>query len=617
MVKNIRYYGLPDNPIIDKEKSSQITGYASIDKPWLKYYKSGVDSKNIPKKTIYRYIFDSNLDNMNSTAINYYGYKINFQTFFNRIDQAANSFYKLGVSEGDVVTICSPTFPETIIANIALSKIGAIANNIDPRTNAKRIEENINKVNSDYLIMLDVVYPKIDKLIKNTNVKKVICNSYLDSVPFFVKPFFKKSLVKKLNQKGIALPEIKSNDLYISWDEFIKLGKNCLSNEVSYKENMSVSMVLTGGTTGEPKSVVLTNDSVISLVEQYKETDLELERGQSLLNIMPEFIAYGWSFGVVMAPALGIENIVIPQFDQDEFPDYIKQYKPNHLVGVPTHYTTLMKDKRMNDVDFSGFLKSISAGGDCFLVESEKEFNDFLHSHGYDKNVIVGYGLTEANSSIATRLHKCNVSGSSGIPLPMNIISVFQFPENEFEKGTDKELKYGEYGEICLTGPTLMKEYYNEPEKTDGVFLKHSDGKTWIHTKDRGYMDENGNIFIEGRLKRMIIRPDGHNVWPLEMENIIKKHPAVDNCCVVGVPSLNSTQGEYPMAIVILKDEYNLSHNDIESQLRDLCLSYLPERDVPYGYTFSNEQLPLTGVGKIDFLKVQNDVKKRIKNKNE
>lgn len=608
------YSSIPEKLVLDKEESKKLTGYASIDKPWLKYYDKDASIREYPKKTFYRYAKDNNKDNQLLSAIDYYGTKISFHEFFKKVDVVADSFVAMGVKCGDVVTICSPTFPETIYANFALNKIGAVANNIDPRTNAKRIEENLNKVNSNILIMLDIAYPKIDSIIKNTNVKKVICNSYTDSIPSIKKIFFRKKLVSELKEKGLVLPKIEFNDLYMSWNEFIKKGKNTISYEVEYIPNKPVAMVLTGGTTGFPKSVELTNDTIISLIEQYKDTDLGLEKGQTLLNIMPEFIAYGWSFGVVMAPSLGVEDIIIPQFDQNKFADYILKYTPNHIVGVPTHYTSLMRDKRMANVDFSKFLKSISAGGDYFLEENEREFNEFLHSHGFDKNVIVGFGLTECNSCISTRLNKCNVQGSAGVPLPKNTISIFEIPNENDALYTDRELKYKEHGEICVTGPTMMNGYYKEPEKTNEVQIKHSDGRIWTHTRDIGYVDENGVLFSLGRMKRMIIRPDGHNVWPQEMENIIKKHPLVAECCVVGIPSNNTTQGEFPMALVVLKEECNLTNKEIEKELRELCLTYLPERDVPLDYSFEHE-LPLTGIGKVDFVKVQEDVKKKIKKK--
>lgn len=209
------------------------------------------------------------------------------------VDRAANSFAALGVKKGDIVTICSPTFPETIISNYALNKIGAVANNIDPRTNAKRIEENLNKVNSKYLIALDIAFPKINSIIRNTNVKMVVCNSYTDSVPALFKPIFKKKVDEMLTKKGLPIPNIAFDcydGLYVSWKAFMNIGENTVAKEVEYTPNMPAGMVLTGGTTGLPKSVELTNDTVIALIEQYKDTDLGLKKDNHFLILCQDLL---------------------------------------------------------------------------------------------------------------------------------------------------------------------------------------------------------------------------------------------------------------------------------------------------------------------------------------
>ena len=581
------------------------TGYASVDKPWLKYYDEEAIRNDIPQKTLYRYAKENAESFPNDIAMSYFGFNITTKKVFENIDRVANSFEALGVKKGDVVTICSPTFPETIYANFALMKIGAIANNIDPRNHASGIRDDINKVKSDYLITLDIAYPKIANIIDDTNVKNVICISYKDSVPVLYKEIFNWKLKQKLNKNGLKIPKINYGNFYLNWQQFLKKGKKYNAKECEYSPNMPVAMVRTGGTTGAPKSVILTNDAALSLIEQYKATDLGLQRGQSLLNIMPEFIAYGWTFGVIMTTCLGIKNIIIPQFDQSEFADNIIKYKPNHIVGVPTHYIYLSKDEKMKNIDFSQFLTSISAGGDKFLEESEKEFNEFLHQHNYDKNVIVGYGLTERNSSVSTRLNKCNIPGSSGVPLSKNTIAVFKFPTNIDENiVNEEELKYREYGEICISGPSSMLEYYGNSKETNHVQKVHSDGNLWTHTKDRGYIDENGVLYINGRTKNMIIRPDGHNVWPLEMENVILTHDKVQDCCVVGIPCSNNISGEFPRAVVVLKKEYANKKDSVEKELRLLCSSKLPERDVPITYSF-RESLPLTDIGKINAFEVK------------
>ena len=577
------------------EVKNEMTGYPSIDKPWLKYYSKTVEE--FSPKTIYEYARKTLTQRYNEDCICYYGENIKSKDVLRQIDRCANAFWALGIREGDCVTICSPTFPETIYANIALNKIGAIANNIDPRNNVKALAEDINKVNSKAVIVLDLAVVKIRKIENEICTSKIIVISYGDSIPFIKQIPFNAVLRKKLKAKGIPSFTLKWKLRYCTWSKFLMEGKNAKAEISRDGDNCVAAMVRTSGTTGKPKSVMLTNRGAISLVEQYKTTDLNLKEGESLLNIMPQFCAYGWTFGVVMTTCLGIINIIVPQFDQKEFAQNIIKYHPNHLVAVPTHYINLMEDPQMEQIDFSGWLHSISAGGDKFLEQKENAFNKWLNKHNYSGKVIVGYGLTEMNSSVATRLHCCNVPTSAGIPLPQNIISIFKYDEGM--QASTYELKYGEVGEICITGPSMMAGYYNDIEETQKIERLHDDGRVWIHTKDKGYMNENGVLYVLGREKNMIIRPDGYNVWPIQMENVILHHEAVKDCCVVGIPC---GQGELPRAVVVLKEQKN--KEKIERELREMCLQELSERDVPITYSFE-EQLPLTDVGKIDVAEVR------------
>lgn len=585
------------------EAGNEMTGYPSIDKPWLKYYSKTVEE--FSPKTIYEYARKTLTQRYNEDCICYYGENIKSKDVLRQIDRCADAFWALGIREGDCVTICSPTFPETIYANIALNKIGAIANNIDPRNNVKALAEDINKVNSKAVIVLDLAVVKIRKIESEICTSNIIVISYGDSIPFIKQIPFNAVLRKKLKAKGIPSFTLKWKLRYCTWHKFLMEGKIAKAEISRDGDNCVAAMVRTSGTTGKPKSVMLTNKGAISLVEQYKTTDLNLKEGESLLNIMPQFIAYGWTFGVVMTTCLGIINIIVPQFDQKEFAQNIIKYHPNHLVAVPTHYINLMEDPQMEQIDFSGWLHSISAGGDKFLEQKENAFNKWLNKHNYSGKVIVGYGLTEMNSSVATRLHCCNVPTSAGIPLPQNIISIFKYDEGM--QASTYELKYGEVGEICITGPSMMAGYYNDIEETQKIERLHDDGRVWIHTKDKGYMNKNGVLYVLGREKNMIIRPDGHNVWPIQMENVILHHEAVKDCCVVGIPC---GQGELPRAVVVLKEQKNKER--IERELREMCLQELPERDVPITYSFE-EQLPLTDVGKIDVAAVRaHEIEKEI-----
>ena len=161
------------------------------------------------------------------------------------------------------------------------------------------------------------------------------------------------------------------------------------------------------------------------------------------------------------------------------------------------------------------------------------------------------------------------------------------------------ELGYNEIGEICLTGPTLIDGYWQNEEENRRVF-KFENGVRWIHTGDHGYMDEDGVVFFSDRVKRIIVRSDGHNVWPSDSERIIEKHPCIENCCVVGVPDVDAGQGEIVTAFIVIKRDCNKTEGQIIEELKNDCLKGLPMRDVPQQYFVRNE-LPLSGVGKVDY----------------
>ena len=225
--------------------------------------------------------------------------------------------------------------------------------------------------------------------------------------------------------------------------------------------------------------------------------------------------------------------------------------------------------------------------------ETEAIVNDFLKAHNSSCRVIKGYGLTEMSSNaVFPRCDECNKIGSVGTPLVRNNLKIINAE-------TGEELGYNEVGEICLTGPTLIDGYWGNEEENKRVF-KVEDGIRWIHTGDRGYIDEDGVVFFNDRVKRIIVRSDGHNVWPSDSEKIIVKHPGIENCCVVGVKDVEAGQGEIVTAFIVIKRDCNKSKAQVIKELKEECLKNLPTRDVPLQY-YVRSELPLSGVGKVDY----------------
>lgn len=561
------------------------TGYPSIDKPWLKYYTEDAINTPLPECTVYEYLLENSKDNLDDVALVYFDRKITYRELFHNIDRAAKAFKAYGIKQGDVIVMTTVTTPETIYAFYALNMLGAVANMVDPRTSKDGIKNFINEVKAEIVLTIEVAYPKIQKAIEDTNVKRILVVSPSDSLAPVKRVLYNITNKKQqLSQTGVR------------WKDFLSSGNNEEYSAVPYKKDTCCVMVHTGGTTGMPKSVMLSNDNLNVMAMQYYQLGVEFNRKQNFLNIMPPFIAYGIVLGIHMPLCLGLNDVLIPQLDPKKFPNLIKKYKPAHLAGVPMHYEQLRLSPKMKDFDLS-FFQMTGCGGDGMAEGFEQAINEFLYEHKCKYPITKGYGMTEISSAATTNKTELNKLGSVGIPHIKTTVSIF-------EVGTDKELMYGEDGEVCMHAPTMMLGYYNNPSEESKILLKHQDGKVWIHSGDIGHMDSDGFLFINGRLKRMIIRPDGHNVWPSQIENVILKYPTVKECTVVGLPNSENQSGKIPTAFIVLESG-KTSADDLTQKIDTFCKEYLPERDCALDYRFI-DALPLTPIGKVDYRALEN-----------
>ena len=575
------------------------TGYASVDKPWLKYYKEQDLIQENPRQTLYEHILDRNKDNMEFYALNYFGQRITYKEMFKKIDDVAKAFSSLGIKKGDVVSFCMPTTPETIYSIYALNKIGAIVNMIDLTTDDKNILDRINKTSSKYLVMIDFLKEKIDKIKEESTLEKVISVSPTNSLPFIVNFVIKlksKQLLKKFD-----------DSIYVNWNNFMKLGKNVENvNSVLYEKDIPALIVYTGGTTGMPKGAVLSNDGINSTILQLKQTTIQSKPGEKYLDIMPPFIAYGVVCGIHNPLSERQEVVIIPKFEASKFAGYLKKYKPNHVIGVPALFETMTKSLELKDENLD-YLKNMICGGDKLTPASKELIDKFLCEHHSKAQVSQGFGMTEVGTSVTFTLDclESPTANNIGSPLTHTNIKIV-------EPGTQKEVMYNERGEICITTPSIMLGYYKNDIETANVLKTHDDGQKWIHSQDIGYMNEKGELFFVDRMKRMIVRPDGHNVWPGVIENLISSHYAVASCVVVGIACDNSTNGAIPTAFIVLKDEYFGQEDKIIREIDDLSKQTLPGRDIALDYKI-RESLPKTTVGKVDFRLVEQQENKNIK----
>ena len=566
--------------------------YASQAKPWLKYYDQKFIDQTLPALSAFEYVCQRSKNHLNDTALEYYGRKFAYADLIVNVKKTAAALRGAGVKKGDIITVVSIMTPEIIALFYAADMMGATLNLVDPRYSVEGIREYIEEVDSHLLVCLNVVYERCRQAAKRTNVEKVIVLSPADSLP----------PVMAVGYKLTTPDKNKYASNVIRWKQFIKGGEGQSTAAEPYDPDHACVVVHTGGTTGSPKGVILTDDCFNGIALQFQAYPKLFHRGQKLMNVMPPFIAYGFACGIHLPLVLGFTVIIIPNLDPAKLGSLVLKHKPEHMFGVPTHYQQLASDPKLRDKDLS-FIINYAAGGDSLSRGAEQTVNDFLAAHGARYPIAKGYGMTEVSSAATVAAGLDNKPGSVGIPMVNTVVAAF-------EPGTDQELPIGQRGELCISGPCLMKGYYNKPEETAILLRRHPDGRVWAHTGDMGYLDEDGFVFLDSRIKRMIIRHDGFKVFPSMIENVVSRHPAVHQCSVVGCADKDHTQGRLPFVYIVLKADTTAKKKQVIRELERMCAEDLPEYVQPVAYKFISS-MPMTPVGKVDYRQLEADISPR------
>ena len=566
--------------------------YASQAKPWLKYYDQKFIDQTLPALSAFEYVCQRSKNHLNDTALEYYGRKFTYADLIVNVKKTAAALRGAGVKKGDIITVVSIMTPEIIALFYAADMMGATLNLVDPRYSVEGIREYIEEVDSHLLVCLNVVYERCRQAAKRTNVEKVIVLSPADSLP----------PVMAVGYKLTTPDKNKYASNVIRWKQFIKGGEGQSTAAEPYDPDHACVVVHTGGTTGSPKGVMLTDDCFNGIALQFQAYPKLFHRGQKLMNVMPPFIAYGFACGIHLPLVLGFTVIIIPNLDPAKLGSLVLKHKPEHMFGVPTHYQQLAADPKLRDKDRSVII-NYAAGGDSLSRGAEQTVNDFLAAHGARYPIAKGYGMTEVSSAATVAAGLDNKPGSVGIPMVNTVVAAF-------EPGTDQELPIGQRGELCISGPCLMKGYYNKPEETAILLRRHPDGRVWAHTGDMGYLDEDGFVYLDSRIKRMIIRHDGFKVFPSMIENVVSRHPAVHQCSVVGCTDKDHTQGRLPFVYIVLKADTTAKKKQVIRELERMCAEELPEYVQPVAYKFISS-MPMTPVGKVDYRQLEADISPR------
>ena len=570
------------------KNENKLTGYPSIDKPWLKYYSEEAINAQLPNCTVYEYMYRNNEKYPRNIAIDYMGNKISFAELFEDIDNVADAFLGLGVKSGDVVTIVSLQCVTSVLCFYALNKIGAVSNYVNVLSTEQEMEEYIKDANSKYVVSLDFFTKNVVNAAKKCDVKRVIVYSLKEYMPAITKSLFSLKTKKLLN-------DIKDEKIIMKWKDFLKKSKCTISRQYNKDPNAVCVYGHTGGTTGFPKTVLLNDQSVNAIAHQYYLT-FERERGQRFMNIIIPFVIYGLVSCMHMPLSLGLTLIVIPKFDDTNWAGYMKKQKPDFISAIPSFMLPMLKEPKMENVDIS-FLKLVAVGGEGITESLENDMNSFFKAHNCNIELIKGYGMSEVCASAVTGMNGVNKIGSVGIPLVKNMIRVIN-TDNQ------KECKYNEIGELCLKCPATMIGYKDNEMATSELIHINSEGERWVHTGDLAYIDNDGFVFLVGRIKRIILVGNsgmGYKVFPNIIEEKIKEVQEVFQVCVIGATKGND---KVIRACVVLKKYCEMDVTHIENKLRDIFERDMAEFNRPTYYEFIDE-LPLTAAGKVDYRKLE------------
>ncbi len=559
-------------------KQTKLTGYPSIDKPWLKYYSEEAINAPLPECTMYEAAYSGNEDHLDKVIFEFYGRKITAKQFFDRVDDVAAALTSLSIKHGDTVTICMLNTPETVYLMYAINKIGAIANLLCPVSPKEELLHDINLCKSEVLFTLDIFQDKMLEIIDHTCIKKVVVAKLKQSMSL---PFrIAVTIIKK--QKSIPLAE----DLrFLTWNHFMK--HKDYSFVVNHDPKDVAAIVYTGGTTGGSKGVALTNYSIVATAWQYIHGGADIERNDTWAEVLPLFIAYGVSCALQIPLMVGIKiHLRLPMTDTI---DQLARFRPNHIMSGPDSWNQLAELAK--DIDLS-FLKEPISGGDTLPVPVEQKVNSYLDKQGSKYPLMNGYGMSEVCAAVSCNNIRIHKEGTVGIPFVKNIVSAFDID-------TQEEKKTGEEGELCICTPSMMWGYVNNKAETENIARKHSDGKVWIHTGDLGFIDEDGFIHINGRLKRYLMRywSDGvKKIFCPDIERHLIKCPIIENCVIVPV---TADLGQAPHAYVILKDK-SMPKKEAVDAIKGYCEQKIGEVYRPDSFTIV-QNYPHTKVGKIDY----------------
>lgn len=576
-------------------EEKKLTGFPSIDKPWLKYYTAEDLKIQVPKCTIYQNIFDRNKDYPDDVAILYYGNRIRYKTLFSEVEICAYALRQIGIRPGDCVTLCTAGVPEAIYLVLACSRIGAIANFINPLFTKEQMIDRINDTEAKWIFILDAMYSYIEAALPETCVEHVVILPATNSIPpLLSKLMYLKGEARKIVKNG------NGKQRFFRWKDFCAFSRSFTgSPDVPYQPDTPTVMVYSSGSTGASKGILLTNDGINATITNYQTHSFSYGRGDTFLQMIPIWFSTGIVLSILMPLAMGITVIPEPKFSKESFANDLLKYKPNLTLTATSLWQYVIHAEEMKNADFSAMKYPIT-GGEKVLPQDEERINSFLKEHQCKAKLYKGYGMCELGGTVSTSSNASQYhekAFGAGAPILNAAVAAFDI-------ATDKELPYGRHGEIRVLSPARMKGYYKNPEATAEFFKEDEHGNIWGCTGDIGYVDEDGEVFILGRATDHFRRENGEIVFLFDIEAEILKNEAISQCKVVDIED----NGNKKLVAHLVFQEGVKNQEEIIASIWYELRNSLPSYMVPEYYKIRSS-MPVHSNGKRDVGALREDKK--------
>jgi len=544
--------------------------------PWFKHYDEGVPKtlQPYPDKRLYEDVADVAREKPGQKFIWFKGRWMTYKEVDHLSDVLAAGLVAQGVKKGDRVAMLMPNSPNIVISQLAIWKAGAISVPVNPLYSEGELEFALKECGAEVAIVLTAFYDPVKKIQGRTNLRLLIVTSVKEYLSPFVKTIFTLFMEKK---QGQYLEKVQGNDIWLQ--DLMKKHAGDKKPDIKVSGKDTGLLLFSGGTTGTPKAVMLSHEAIFMNGRQIHSWSkpLATDWTDALVLLMPFFHVYGNVILLSTAIAGRYPTALIP--NPREVKDVlatIKKVKPAFFPAISAIFIGLMNrpEVKSGKIDFKTMKSSVAAAAPL-LPETKRQWEAMTGG-----KIVEAYGLTESGVlAMGPFLGKWK-EGAVGMPTPDTVIKIVDIDTGK------TELKPGEAGEIIASGPHIMQGYWNRPEATAEMLR---DG--WLYTGDIGYMDEDGYLFITSR-KKDLIKPSGHQVFPVEIEEIIAQHPAVLEVGVAGVP--DPAQGEAVKAWIVLRDEQSCTVEEIQVFCRDKLTAYKVPKHVEF-----RDALPKTMVGKV------------------